>query len=117
MYRQRIMQILSPIVGEANVLSQVNMSLDFTQTEITTEDYDSREKGPKTRSEVVSEDKKSGKESEAACQAPCPIHHHLRLRPALTPKPRQRLAPRVQKKQPPPHVPRATMNLTVLCAM
>jgi len=64
MYRQRIMQILSPIVGEANVLSQVNMSLDFTQTEITTEDYDSREKGPKTRSEVVSEDKKSGKESE-----------------------------------------------------
>jgi flagellar M-ring protein FliF len=64
MYRQRIMQILSPIVGEANVLSQVNMTLDFTQTEITTEDYDTREKGPKTRSEVVSEDKKSGKESE-----------------------------------------------------
>ena len=64
MYRQRIMQILSPIVGEANVLSQVNMTLDFTQTEITTEDYDTREKGPKTRSEVLSEDKKSGKESE-----------------------------------------------------
>ena len=64
MYRQRIMQILSPIVGEANVLSQVNMTLDFTQTEITTEDYDTREKGPKTRSEVVSEDKKSGKEAE-----------------------------------------------------
>jgi len=64
MYRQRIMQILSPIVGEANVLSQVNMTLDFTQTEITTEDYDTREKGPKTRSEVVSEDKKTGKESE-----------------------------------------------------
>jgi flagellar M-ring protein FliF len=40
------------------------MTLDFTQTEITTEDYDTRDKGPKTRSEVVSEDKKSGKESE-----------------------------------------------------
>ena len=64
MYRQRIMQILSPIVGEANVLSQVNMTLDFTQTEITTEDYDTREKGPKTRSEVVSEDKKSVKDAE-----------------------------------------------------
>jgi len=51
-------------VGEANVLSQVNMTLDFTQTEITTEDYDTREKGPKTRSEVLSEDKKAGKESE-----------------------------------------------------
>jgi len=46
------------------VLSQVNMTLDFTQTEITTEDYDTREKGPKTRSEVLSEDKKASKESE-----------------------------------------------------
>jgi flagellar M-ring protein FliF len=63
-YRQRVMQILSPIVGDNNVRSQVNMSLDFTQTEITTEDFDTRDKGPKTRSEAVSEDKNSALEAE-----------------------------------------------------
>jgi flagellar M-ring protein FliF len=35
--RNRILQILSPMVGEANVRSQVNLSLDFTQSESTTE--------------------------------------------------------------------------------
>jgi flagellar M-ring protein FliF len=63
-YRQRVMQILSPIVGDNNVRSQVNMSLDFTQTETTTEDFDTRDKGPKTRSEAVSEDKNSALEAE-----------------------------------------------------
>ncbi len=62
-YRQRVMQILSPIVGDSNVRSQVNMSLDFTQTETTTEDFDTREKGPKTRSEAVSEDKSTAPEA------------------------------------------------------
>jgi len=56
-YRNRIMQILSPMVGEANVRSQVNLTLDFTQIESTTEDYDTRDKGPKTRSEVLAEDR------------------------------------------------------------
>jgi len=55
--RNRIMQILSPMVGEANVRSQVNLSLDFTQTESTTEDFDNRDKGPRTRSEVLAEDR------------------------------------------------------------
>ena len=63
LYRQRVTQILSPIVGDANVRSQVNMSLDFTQTEFTSEDYDRRDKGPKTRSESLSEDKTSQKEA------------------------------------------------------
>jgi flagellar M-ring protein FliF len=61
LYRQRITEILSPFVGAANMTSQVNLSLDFTQTEMTTEDFDTREKGPKTRSEAVSEDKNTSK--------------------------------------------------------
>ncbi len=56
-YRNRILQILTPMVGEANVRSQVNLSLDFTQTESTTEDFDNRDKGPRTRSEVLAEDR------------------------------------------------------------
>jgi flagellar M-ring protein FliF len=63
LYRQRVTQILAPIVGDNNVRSQVNMSLDFTQTEVTTEDFDTREKGPKTRSEALSEDKNSAMEA------------------------------------------------------
>ena len=63
LYRQRVTQILSPIVGDANVRSQVNMSLDFTQTEFPSEDYDRRDKGPKTRSESMSEDKSAQKDA------------------------------------------------------
>ena len=63
LYRQRVDQILIPIAGAANVRSQVNMSLDFSQTETTTEDYDTRDKGPKTRSEVLSEDRNGVKEA------------------------------------------------------
>jgi flagellar M-ring protein FliF len=62
--RGRIMQILSPMVGEANVRSQVNLVLDFTQTESTTEDFDSRDKGPRTRSEVVAEDRATLRDAE-----------------------------------------------------
>jgi flagellar M-ring protein FliF len=57
LYRTRILQILSPVLGEANVRSQVNLVMDFTQIESTTEDYDARDKGPRTRSEVLSEDR------------------------------------------------------------
>lgn len=56
-YRQRIMEILAPMVGETNVRSQVNLTLDFTQIESTTEDFDGRDKGPRTRSEVLAEDR------------------------------------------------------------
>ena len=57
LYRQRLIQLLAPIVGEANVTAQVSMTLDFTQTEITTEDFDAQDKGPKTRSELFVEDR------------------------------------------------------------
>jgi flagellar M-ring protein FliF len=63
-YRTRIMQILSPMVGEANVRSQVNLSLDFTQIESTTEDFDNRDKGPRTRSEVLAEDRNASRNAE-----------------------------------------------------
>jgi flagellar M-ring protein FliF len=62
-YRQRVNQILMPIAGEANVRSQVNLQLDFSKTEVTTEDFDSRDKGPKTRSEVLSEDRNTSKDA------------------------------------------------------
>jgi flagellar M-ring protein FliF len=63
LYRQRVIQILAPIVGDANVRSQVNLNLDFSQTEVTVEDFDTSGKGPKTRSEVNSEDRNSAKEA------------------------------------------------------
>lgn len=63
-YRNRIMQILSPMVGEANVRSQVNLMLDFTQSESTTEDFDNRDKGPRTRSEVLAEDRAAVRAAE-----------------------------------------------------
>jgi flagellar M-ring protein FliF len=56
-YRTRIMQILAPVVGEHNVKAQVDIRLDFTQQEVTFEDFDSRREGPKTRSEVLAEDR------------------------------------------------------------
>ena len=63
LYRQRVIQILAPIVGDANVRSQVNLNLDFSQTETTVEDFDTGGKGPKTRSEVNSEDRNTSKEA------------------------------------------------------
>lgn len=62
-YRERVLQILSPMVGDANVRSQVNLTLDFTQIESTTEDFDNRDKGPKTRSEVLAEDRAVNREA------------------------------------------------------
>ncbi len=56
-YRTRVMQILSPVVGEHYVKTQVDIRLDFTQQEVTFEDFDSRREGPKTRSEVLAEDR------------------------------------------------------------
>ena len=63
LYRHRVLEILVPIVGDANVRSQVNLNIDFSQTEITSEDYDPAGKGPKTRSEITSEDRNSAKEA------------------------------------------------------
>ncbi len=64
LYRNRIQQILAPLVGDANVRTQVNLSLDFTQIESTTEDFDNRDKGPRTRSEVLAEDRGQKRSAE-----------------------------------------------------
>ncbi len=64
LYRNRVLQILSPVVGEPNVRSQVNLVLDYTQVESTTEDYDNAGKGPKTRSEVLAEDREVKRNAE-----------------------------------------------------
>ena len=63
MLRQRVDQILRPIAGDNNVRSQVNITLDFSQSETTTENFDNRDKGPKTRSEVLSEARNSTREA------------------------------------------------------
>jgi flagellar M-ring protein FliF len=63
LYRQRVLEILVPIVGDANVRSQVNLNIDFSQTETTSEDFDPAGKGATTRSEITSEDRNSAKEA------------------------------------------------------
>jgi len=62
-YRHRVVELLAPIVGDANVRAQVNLTLDFSQTETTVEDFDRQGKGPKTRSEISSEDRNSATEA------------------------------------------------------
>ena len=56
-YNTRIMELLIPILGEGNVRSQVDVTLDFTQSEVAVEDFDNSKTGPKTRSEVLAEDR------------------------------------------------------------
>ena len=56
-YRKKILQLLEPVVGEGNVRAQVDLVLDFNQVEMASEDFDNRRTGPKTRSEVLSEER------------------------------------------------------------
>jgi flagellar M-ring protein FliF len=56
-YRNRIVQLLEPIVGEGNVRAQVDLSMNFSQVETTSEDFDATRQGPKTRSEQLSEER------------------------------------------------------------
>lgn len=58
-YRARIVQLLEPVVGEGNVRSQVDLTMNFAQVETTSEDYDSKRNGPTTRSEALSEERSS----------------------------------------------------------
>ena len=63
-YRNRIYQLLCPIYGEDNVRSQVDVVLDFTETESTFETYDPSSKGSVTRSEVLSLDRTARADAE-----------------------------------------------------
>ena len=59
LYRNRIIQLLEPVLGEGNVRAQVDLVMNFTQVETATEDYDTKKEGPKTRSEALSEERAS----------------------------------------------------------
>ena len=52
-YQNRIEQILGPIVGLGNVRSEVDVTVNFTEVETTSEAYDRSGSGPKTRSESL----------------------------------------------------------------
>lgn len=58
-YKNRIEQLLEPMLGRENLRTDVDVVLDFTQLESTSEEYDPNQEGPLTRSEVLSEDRSS----------------------------------------------------------
>ena len=55
-FRARIDNLLTPIIGVGNIQAVVSVDLDFTQTESTLEQYDDQGRGGATRSEVISID-------------------------------------------------------------
>lgn len=57
-YRNRVTELLAPVVGESSVQAQVNLTLDYTQVETTTEDFDDKDKGVKPRSEALTTERK-----------------------------------------------------------
>ena len=59
-YKARIEQLLAPIVGIQNVNSDVDVSIDFSQLETTSEVFDETGRGPISRSEVLAVDRDRG---------------------------------------------------------
>ncbi len=57
-YRNRVTELLAPVVGEAAVKAEVNLTLDYTTVETTTEDFDNKDKGVKPRSEALTTERK-----------------------------------------------------------
>ncbi len=57
-YKNRVVDLLAPVVGESAVQAQVNLTMDYTQVETTTEDFDDKDKGVKPRSEALTTEKK-----------------------------------------------------------
>ena len=55
-YHNKVMNLLSPIVGENNVRSDVDVTLDFSEFESTSEIFDRNGTGPSTRSEMLALD-------------------------------------------------------------
>jgi len=58
-YSERVVQLLAPMFGAANVRAQVNLDMDFSIVEQTMENYDPNEKGLKIRSEQSKQSKSS----------------------------------------------------------
>ena len=55
-YHNKIMRLLSPIVGSTNVRSDVDITVDFSEFESTAEIFDRSGTGPSTRSEMMQVD-------------------------------------------------------------
>jgi flagellar M-ring protein FliF len=55
-YKERIIQLLEPLIGRENLRTDVDVTLDFTQLETTSERYDDDGNGPVTRSEILVND-------------------------------------------------------------
>lgn len=57
-YKNRVVDLLAPVVGGSAVQAQVNLTMDYTQVETTTEDFDDKDKGVKPRSEALTTERK-----------------------------------------------------------
>jgi len=57
-YKNRVTELLGPVVGEAAIQAQVNLTMDYTTIETTTEDFDDKDKGVKPRSEALTTERK-----------------------------------------------------------
>ena len=55
-YRNNIMRLLSPVLGENNFRSDVDITVDFSEFESTAEIFDRNGSGPSTRSEMLAVD-------------------------------------------------------------
>ena len=62
-YRNRIDALLSPVVGTDNVRSEVDVVIDFTETESTYEEFDGNDNGPLARSEILTVDKGASRDA------------------------------------------------------
>jgi len=60
-YKERIIQLLEPLIGRENLRTDVDVTLDFTQLETTSERYDDDGSGPVTRSEILVNDQSSSR--------------------------------------------------------
>ena len=60
-YKERIIQLLEPLIGRENLRTDVDVTLDFTQLETTSERYDDDGNGPVTRSEILINDESTSR--------------------------------------------------------
>ena len=60
-YKERIIQLLEPLIGRENLRTDVDVTLDFTQLETTSERYDDDGNGPVTRSEILVNDESTSR--------------------------------------------------------
>jgi flagellar M-ring protein FliF len=62
-YRNRIEALLSSVVGSSNVRSEVDVTMDFTETEATYEEFDNKANGPKARSEILTREARNNEDA------------------------------------------------------